>query len=148
MFDVAKFAFIAAAFGLAAGSAVGQERCEPDAAPDALQTLTFEGYVYPSREAELTPLVDNVLTEIAFHAGQYVEEGDLLFEFGKKGPLIEMKLSETALKDALAQLRLADAELNRKTELFLKELIADAEFQVSQVKRDIAEIAVERAKLA
>ena len=59
-----------------------------------------------------------------------------------------MRLSETALKDAKAQRMLADTELGRKTELYLKDLIPEAELQLAQVNRDLAEIAAERAGLA
>lgn len=112
-----------------------------------LQTLSFDGLVRPSREAELSPLASNAVVAIHFRAGQYVEDGDLLFEFGKRAPAIELKLAETALKDARAQLRLAEAELRRKSELFLKELISDAELEFAQAQRDISEVAVERAEL-
>ncbi|MCA0873760.1 hypothetical protein LCL97_23255 [Seohaeicola saemankumensis] len=112
-----------------------------------LDALYFEGVVRPSREAELSPLVDNAVTEIHFRAGQYVEEGELLFEFGKRAPAIELRLAETALKDAQAQLRLVEADLQRKSQLFLKELISDAELQFAQAQRDISEVAVERAEL-
>ncbi|MFC3612793.1 efflux RND transporter periplasmic adaptor subunit [Lutimaribacter marinistellae] len=112
-----------------------------------VEPLLFEGVVRPNREAELSPLVDNAVTEIHFRAGQYVEEGDLLFEFGKRAPAIELRLAETALKDAKAQLRLVEADLQRKSQLFLKELISDAELQFIQAQRDISEVAVERAEL-
>ncbi|WP_171208708.1 MULTISPECIES: efflux RND transporter periplasmic adaptor subunit [unclassified Ruegeria] len=135
-------------FALATFSSARALLAQENGAADVPQTIHFEGYVQPSREAELSPLVDNVVTRIAFHAGQYVHEGDLLFEFGKKGPFIEMRLSETALKDAKAQRMLADAELGRKTELYLKDLIPEAELQLAQVNRDLAEIAAERAGLA
>ena len=112
-----------------------------------LEPLFFDGIVRPSREAELSPLVNNAVTAIHFRAGQFVEEGDLLFEFGKRAPAIELRLAETALKDAKAQLRLVEADLQRKSELFLKELISEAELQFAQAQRDISEIAVERAEL-
>src|SRR5262245_21378238 len=84
---------------------------QPAAAQQTPDTLEYKGIVAAAREAEVAPRIDGLLTKIDFMAGQMVNKGDLLFEFGSRDKELSLALAQARLKQAEAQLRLAEVDL-------------------------------------
>jgi multidrug efflux pump subunit AcrA (membrane-fusion protein) len=68
--------FISAFFSLSIFSALAQSSTESGEA-----VREFRGVIVPARTAELSPRYNGLLSKIYFLPGQFVEEGNLLFEF-------------------------------------------------------------------
>src|SRR5262245_49670503 len=84
--------------------AAAQQQTGPD-------LLEYKGTVAAAREAEVAPRIDGLLTKIDFMAGQMVNKGDLLFEFGSRDKELSLALAQARQKQAQAQLRLAEVDL-------------------------------------
>src|SRR5262245_18052003 len=84
-------------------------------APAQQQSATdvheYKATVVAALEGEVAPRVDGLLVNINFTAGQFVKKGDLLFEFGTRGQELTLALTQATLKQAEAQLRLAEVRL-------------------------------------
>lgn len=118
------------------------------AAPtDSPEVAEFEGTVVPAREAEITPLVSGWLNKINFAPGQYVREGDVLFEFNQTAQRLKTKLAEAQLAGARASLRNAEAKVARATILNSRNVVSQAELDQAEAARDLAGANVEQAEI-
>jgi RND family efflux transporter MFP subunit len=116
-------------------------------AGEAVDVAEYRGIVEAAREAEISPLFDGWLTGIRFVPGEYVREGDVLFEFstGERALLLEM--DRARLDRARAELARAEAALGRAERLSAREVIAEAERLEAAIGRDIAAANVREAEL-
>jgi membrane fusion protein (multidrug efflux system) len=94
----------------------------------------------------VAPRIDGLLTKINFTAGQFVKEGDLLFEFGTRDKELSLALAEAGLKQAEAQLRLAEVNLGNKQILRSRNTGSEMEFLEAEAQRDIAAAKAEEAR--
>jgi len=78
------------------------------------------------------------LSKIDFSAGQLVKQGDLLFEFAPKYNELKLALAQATLKQAEAELQLAEVKLKNKQTLRARNVASEMEFLESQAQRDIA----------
>jgi RND family efflux transporter MFP subunit len=120
-------------------SAQGQEQ------PQSGATISteFAGVLVPAREAEITPLVSGWLKKIRFEPNQYVQQGDLLFEFDQENAKLLIRQDEARLKAARADLALADAELERAKQLRAQNVNSEVELLRAEARNDIAAAAVQ-----
>jgi len=81
------------------------------------EVLEYKGIVAAAREVEIAPRLDGLLSKINFAAGQVVKKGDLLFEFASKSNELSLALAQATLKQAEAQLGLAEVNLKNKQTL-------------------------------
>jgi len=86
------------------------------------------------------------LSKIDFSAGQLVKQGDLLFEFAPKYNELKLALAQATLKQAEAELQLAEVKLKNKQTLRARNVTSEMEFLESQAQRDIAAAKVEEAR--
>src|SRR5262249_15296187 len=93
------------------GAALGQTPAQPPPPPEVLE---YKGLVAAAREVEMAPRLDGLLSKVNFAAGQLVKEGDLLFEFASKSNELSLALAQATLKQAEAQLGLAEVNLKNK----------------------------------
>src|SRR6476620_774574 len=115
---------------------------------DASTVVEFEGMIVPAREAEITPLVSGWLKKIDFVPGQYVHEGDVLFEFDQTPQKVKIKLAEAQLKSAQASLQDAEVKLKRAMTLQSKDVVTESILQEAEAGRDIAAANVEQGKFS
>jgi RND family efflux transporter MFP subunit len=106
----------------------------------------FEGTVVPAREAEITPIVSAWLASIAFEPGQFVEEGQVLFEFHKPPAEYRLQLAQAQLDAARASLLEAIADVKRAETLRTRDVISAVDLEKAEAMRDIAGANVAQAE--
>lgn len=119
--------------------AVGQQQTVPE-------VLEYEGTLVPARQAEVAPRLDGLLLKINFTAGQLVKQGDLLFEFGSNDKELSVALAQASLKQAEAQLQLADVKLKNAQSLRTREVASEMQLREAQAQRDLAAAQVDQAR--
>src|SRR6516225_12168847 len=68
----------------------------------------FHGTIVPARTAEISPRYNGLLSKIHFIPGQFVEEGNLLFEFRSNDQVLALEIDYSILQGAGADLRMAE----------------------------------------
>lgn len=126
-----------------AGTLIGTAAVASD---DTLITAEFDGIVVPAREAEVTPIVSGWLKTITFKPGQFVEKGDVLFQFAPLGAELNQQLAQGQLDEAEASLRKAEADLVRAQELEKRDVVSNVGLDSATAARDIAKARMEQAK--
>ena len=125
------------------GAALGQTPAQQQPTPEVLE---YTGLVAAAREVEIAPRLDGLLSKINFAAGQLVKEGDLLFEFASKSNELSLALAQATLKQAEAQLRLAEVNLKNKQTLRARNVGSEMELLETQAQRDITAAKVDEAR--
>src|SRR5262245_3093549 len=124
-------ALVASVLSVAASQASAQQQPAPE-------ILEYKGLVAAAREAEIAPRLDGLLSKINFTAGQVVKKGDLLFEFAPKSNELSLALAQATLKQAEAQLGLAEVNLKNKQTLRARNVGSEMELLEMKAQRDIA----------
>jgi RND family efflux transporter MFP subunit len=114
----------------------------------AEQVKTFTGTLVPARTAEISPRYNGLLSKINFVPGQFVEQGDLLFEFRTTDQELMVEINRSKLQRSEAELRMAELTLKNKQDLHAKKIISETEVFEAQASRDIAAANVVEARLA
>src|SRR5215471_15315849 len=125
------------------GAALGQTPAQQQPTPEVLE---YKGLVAAAREVEIAPRLDGLSSKINFAAGQLVKEGDLLFEFAPKSNELSLALAQATLKQAEAQLGLAEVNLRNKKTLRARNVGSEMQLLETQAQRDIAAAKVEEAR--
>ena len=118
------------------------------AAQNGAEARDFHGTIVPSRSVEVSPRYNGLLFKIHFIPGQFVEEGDLLFEFRTEDQGLIVKIDQSKLQRAQADLRMAEVTLKNKQDLHAKNFISETETLQAEASRDIAAANVTEANLA
>src|SRR5215472_8009885 len=132
-------ALVASVLSVAASQASAQQQPAPE-------ILEYKGLVAAAREVEIAPRLDGLLSKIDFTAGQVVKKGDLLFEFASKSNELSLALSQATLKQAEAQLGLAEVNLKNKKTLRARNVGSEMQLLETLAQRDIAAAKVEEAR--
>lgn len=125
-------------------SMVGPVAAQQEAAPVVLE---YKGTVAAAREAEIAPRLDGLLSEINFTPGQFVRRGDPLFTFAPTTNELSLALAQANLKQAEAQLRLAEVNLKNKQTLRSRNVASEMQFLEAESERDIAAAKAEQARV-
>jgi multidrug efflux system membrane fusion protein len=88
----------------------------------------FTGRLDPVESVEIRPRVSGYITEIHFEAGAIVKKGDLLYVIDPRPYQADFDRAAAEVQRMDAQLKLAQIELNRATELRNKNTISASEF--------------------
>ena len=107
----------------------------------------FHGNIVPARTAEISPRYNGLLSKIYFIPGQFVEEGDLLFEFLTNDQELVVEIDQSKLQRAEADLRMAELTLKNKQHLHAKKIMSEPETLQAEASRDIAAANVAEAPL-
>ena len=133
---------VTASFSPSMNLAVAQISIESGA-----EVLKFRGTIVPARTAEISPRYNGLLSKIHFIAGQFVEEGTLLFEFLTNDQELVVEIDQSKLQRAEADLRMAELTLENKQGLHAKNIISETETLQAEASRDIAAANVVEARL-
>src|SRR5262245_54494394 len=121
----------------------GPARAQQQSPADILE---YNGTVTAAREVEVAPRLDALLSEINFVAGQFVKKGDLLFSFAPKSNELSLALAQANLKQAEAQLRLAEVILKNKQSLRARNVSSEMQHLEAEAQRDIDAATAEQAR--
>jgi RND family efflux transporter MFP subunit len=151
---VALFCFVAAA----AICAIGCGKEGPKAMPvpevtvvqPAKQPVTdfleFTGNAQASDTVQLQARVSGFLTKVNFKDGDWVKQGDLLFEIEPELYAARLALAEAAVVSAQAELLRATIEYNRQADLAKQKAVAVSEVDKWRAQRDSAQAKLDQAK--
>src|SRR5262249_20931573 len=111
------------------------------------QLRAFSGTIVLARIVEISPRYNGLLSKINFVPGQFVEQGDLLFEFRTAEQKLLLDIDRSKLQRSEAQLGTAELTLKNKQDLRAKKIISETEVLEAQASRDIAAANVVEAGL-
>lgn len=83
---------------------------------------------------------------INFTAGQFVKQGDLLFEFGTRDKELSLALAQVSLRQAEAQLRLAEVKLKNAQTLRTRNVASEMQLLEAQAQRDLGAAQADQAR--
>lgn len=110
------------------------------------EVLEYRGTVAPAIEGEVAPQLDGLVTAIKFAPGQFVEKGDLLFEFAARDKEIALALVQARSKQAEAELRLAEVNLKNAKTLQTRQVATEMQLLEAEAHRDMAAGRAEEAR--
>jgi membrane fusion protein (multidrug efflux system) len=110
------------------------------------EVFDYPGTVTAAREAEVAPRLDGLLSRITFTAGQFVKQGELLFEFRLKDKELALALAQASLKQTEAQLRLAEVNMGNAQTLRTRNVTSEMRLLEAEAERDIAAAKAEEAR--
>lgn len=103
-----------------------------------IDIVEFEGVVRAARAADVSPRFDGLVKTINFTAGDIVKKGQLLVQLLTLEQDYLLKSDKANLARAAAELKLAQAELERSRVLQKKDVASKAQLDVAEAKRDVA----------
>lgn len=126
-----RIALVVAAAGVCAHPAAAQ----PQETPSVLE---YGGTVVAARETEIAPRFDGLLAKIHFAPGQFVNEGDLLFEFEPAEKELLLDVDRARRQRAETLLRLNELNLRNKQTLREKDVASQQQLLIAEGDRDVA----------
>lgn len=109
------------------------------------QYIPATGQASAFQQVDLVARVQGYLTSINYKDGATAKKGDLLFVVEQPPYQISVELAQAGLAQQQAQLKNADIELDRQTQLYAKQASSQAARDDAQAKRDSAKAAVDQA---
>lgn len=103
------------------------------------------GRIEAIHTVELRARIEGAIHTIHFHDGQYVKQGDLLFELDDAEHQAALRLAQAELNSAQATLRQAQQVLNRYQSLKSSDAISRNDVDNARMQRDVASAAVAQA---
>ncbi|CAM4269705.1 MULTISPECIES: efflux RND transporter periplasmic adaptor subunit [Lelliottia] len=103
------------------------------------------GRIEAIHTVELRARTEGAIAKIHFRDGQYVKQGDLLFELDDAEPRAAVRLAQAEVKSAEATLRQAQQQLTRFQSLKTGNAISRNDVDTAQMQRDVARAALEQA---
>ena len=98
---------------------------------ELIREATFIGRGEASAKTDLVARVTGTVTEIVVEDGASVKAGDVIIRIEPDTYEAEVAAREAAVKRAEANVKLAEIELVRKTELLRRETIAQSELDIA-----------------
>ena len=105
---------------------------------DSRDVLELKGTIVAASVVGISPRYDGLLDKITFFPGQFVEKGDVLFEFLSTEKELDLDTDRARLQRAEAQLREAQEAFKRNLELRSKNVASEKQYLEAETARDIA----------
>jgi membrane fusion protein (multidrug efflux system) len=116
--------------------------------------MILPGRVSPSRQSQVRPQVDGVITERLFEEGAQVEKGQQLYQIDEARYLAQLNSAKADLKSAQANLKTLEAKARRYDDLVAQNAVSQQEYddviaqkEQAQAAISVAEAAVDVAKV-
>ena len=106
---------------------------------ELLSETTFVGRGEAAAKTDLVARVTGIVTEIVAEEGALVKTGDVIFRIEPDTYEAEVAGQKAAVTRAEANVKLAEIELVRKTELLRRETIAESEKDIAEANASVAE---------
>lgn len=116
--------------------------------------MVLPGRVSPSRQSQVRPQVDGVITERLFEEGAYVEKGQQLYQIDEARYMAQLNSAKADLKSVQANLKTLEAKARRYDDLVAQNAVSKQEYddviaqkEQAQAAISVAEAAVDVAKV-
>ena len=116
--------------------------------------MILPGRVSPSRQSQVRPQVDGVITERLLEEGAQVEKGQQLYQIDEARYLAQLNSAKADLKSAQANLKTLEAKARRYDDLVAQNAVSKQEYddviaqkEQAQAAISVAEAAVDVAKV-
>lgn len=106
---------------------------------ELLSETTFVGRGEAAAKTDLVARVSGIITEIVAEDGALVKKGDVIFKIEPDTYEAEVAGQKASVLRAEANVKLAEIELDRKTELLRRDTIAESERDIAQANASVAE---------
>lgn len=120
---------------------------------DLTSMVNCSGTIQPKRKVDVSANAMGTIVKLAVVEGQHVQAGDLLMEIDPSEYRSQVKALEASINSARADLRLAEASLDKarqmhqiKQELFEKGLASEEEIIATRTNRKVEEARVSAAR--
>lgn len=104
------------------------------------------GRIEAIHTVQLRARTEGAITKAPFRDGQYVKQGDVLFELDDAEPRAAVRLAQAEVNSAEATLRQAQQQLSRFESLGNNNAISRHDVDNARMQRDVARAALEQAK--
>lgn len=106
---------------------------------ELLSETTFVGRGEAAAKTDLVARVSGIITEIVAEDGALVKKGDVIFKIEPDTYEAEVAGQKASVLRAEANVKLAEIELDRKTELLRRDTISESERDIAQANASVAE---------
>jgi len=110
--------------------------------------MVLPGRVSPSRQSQVRPQVDGVITERLFEEGAHVEKGQQLYQIDEARYLAQLNSAKADLKSVQANLKTLEAKARRYDDLVAQNAVSKQEYDDVIAQKDQAQAAISVAKAA
>lgn len=112
---------------------------------DTVVSNRFVADVHAKNNVEIHVRIPGLLDKVYVSEGQMVKKGQILFKISDAELQIQLIKADAVYKSMLADLRMANVELEQAQTLFNKKVIANQELELSKAKHDAATAKVAHA---
>ncbi|MEE4188972.1 MAG: efflux RND transporter periplasmic adaptor subunit, partial [Roseobacter sp.] len=106
---------------------------------ELIREATFIGRGESSAKTDLVARVTGIITEIVAEDGASVKAGDVIFRIEPDTYVADVAAKQASVQRAEANVKLAEIELERKTELLRREAVAVSEVDIARADAAVAE---------
>jgi HlyD family secretion protein len=99
-----------------------------------LKRTVATGSVVPRKEIEIKPKISGIIDKLYVEPGDKINKGDLIAKVKVIPNMLSLNEAESRLKRSVISLKDVELEYERKKKLFEQNVIAEAEFQVIDLK--------------
>jgi len=92
------------------------------------------GSVVPRKEIDIKPKISGIIEKLYVEPGDIIKKGDLIAKVRVIPNMINLNEAESRLKRAKITLKETELDYNRKKKLYEQKVIAEADFQVVELK--------------
>ncbi len=110
--------------------------------------MVLPGRISPSRQSQVRPQVDGVITERLFEEGAYVEKGQQLYQIDEARYLAQLNSAKADLKSVQANLKTLEAKARRYDDLVAQNAVSKQEYDDVIAQKDQAQAAISVAEAA
>ncbi|GFD93679.1 hemolysin D [Alteromonas sp. KUL156] len=110
--------------------------------------MVLPGRVSPSRQSQVRPQVDGVITDRLFEEGAYVEKGQQLYQIDEARYLAQLNSAKADLKSVEANLKTLEAKARRYDDLVAQNAVSKQEYDDVIAQKDQAQAAISVAEAA
>lgn len=115
---------------------------------ELIREATFIGRGEATAKTDLVARVTGIITEIVAEDGAAVKAGDVIFRIEPDTYRADVAAKTASVSSAEANVKLAEIELVRKTELLRREAIPESELDIAQANAAVAEAELDAARAA
>ena len=110
-------------------------------------SLPVKAVLFPIREAVLSTLIDGMISQYHFHAGERFKKGDVLFNIDDRRSRNEFSRAESQVREAELSLTFAKQRLDDNERLYKSDLSSELEVQKSRFDYGVAQERLQTARI-